>query len=188
MRVVAGDLRGRRLHSVAGRATRPTADRAREGLFSWLGPRVADAAVLDLFAGTGAIGIEALSRGARHVTFVESSRSASAVLRRNLRDLDLMGQARVISRDARTSLERLGSQGTRFDLLFADPPYSSDWPQRLAGDLRLAELLLPAGVLALERPSEQPAAAASPLLEFRGSKTYGGSSFDWYVPAGKADA
>ena len=76
MRVVAGELRGRRMHSVPGRDTRPTSDRARAGLFDWLGGRADDARVLDLFAGTGALGIEALSRGAREAVFVERGRGA----------------------------------------------------------------------------------------------------------------
>src|SRR5499427_9858939 len=96
MRVVSGELRGRRLLAAPGRETRPTSDRAKAGLFDWIGPRVAGARVLDLFAGTGALGIEALSRGAREAVFVERSRGALRALRRNLDELALGERARVL--------------------------------------------------------------------------------------------
>jgi 16S rRNA (guanine966-N2)-methyltransferase len=119
MRVVAGSHRGRTLHAPKGRSTRPTSDRVREAVFSVLGD-VEGAVVLDLFAGSGALGIEALSRGAAHATFVDSDERAVAAVRRNLDDLGL--GADVHRRDA---LAFLGSAKGPFDLVFVDPPYSS---------------------------------------------------------------
>ena len=117
MRVVAGEFKGRRLHAPRGARTRPTADRVREALFSMLGD-VSGARVLDLYAGSGALGIEAISRGAESATFVERDRHALAALRRNL---DAVGvDARVIARDVGRFLAR--PEGT-FDLVFCDPPY-----------------------------------------------------------------
>ena len=117
MRVVAGGFKGRRLHAPRGARTRPTADRVREALFSMLGD-VSGARVLDLYAGSGALGIEALSRGAESATFVERDRHALAALRRNL---DAVGaDAQVIPRDVERFLAR--PEGT-FDLVFCDPPY-----------------------------------------------------------------
>ena len=142
--------------------------------------------MLDLFAGTGTIGIEALSRGAAHVTFVERSAVATAVLRRNLKDLELLGPVRVLTLDARAGLSRLGRQGIRFDLMFADPPYASDWTRRLANDRRVVDVLAPNGILVVERARAAGAFSAGELLKLKGSRTYGGTSFDWYEPAGEA--
>jgi len=128
MRVIAGELGGRRLQAPRGLATRPTAERVREALFSMLGP-LADALVLDLFAGSGALGIEALSRGAAHATFVERAPGALAALRANLAALELAERSRVISGDALAAL-----RGTdKYDLVFLDPPYA--FAPALAGAL-----------------------------------------------------
>jgi 16S rRNA (guanine966-N2)-methyltransferase len=117
VRVVAGEFKGRRLHAPRGARTRPTADRVREALFSMLGD-VSGARVLDLYAGSGALGIEALSRGAESATFVERDRHALTALRRNLEAVG--SDAQVIARDVERFLAR--REGT-FDLVFCDPPY-----------------------------------------------------------------
>ena len=136
MRVVSGELRGRRIESPAGDATRPTTDKVREAVFNALGSLGAldDVTVLDLFAGTGAMGIEALSRGATHCTFVENGRDALAVLRRNIDSLGLAGRSSVVAADARTACRG------RWDLVIADPPYGEvDWAAILQGlDCELA--------------------------------------------------
>jgi 16S rRNA (guanine(966)-N(2))-methyltransferase RsmD len=130
VRVVAGELRGRRLTVPAGRATRPTADRVREALFSILGD-VGGLAVLDLFAGSGALAIEALSRGAARAVLVESDRAAQTAIERNLRDLGVEG-ARLHRGDALAWLAR-EPDGDPYDLVFCDPPY--DAAVALAGPL-----------------------------------------------------
>jgi 16S rRNA (guanine966-N2)-methyltransferase len=132
MRVVAGSARGRRLEAPAGRDTRPTADRVREAVFNALGSldAVDGASVVDLFAGSGALGIEALSRGAAHCVFVESSRAAVAVIRAKLTATALVDRATVVQADARTWC---AASTARFDLVLADPPYAFDeWPALLA--------------------------------------------------------
>ena len=186
-RVVAGEFRGRRLHTLAGGGTRPTAERAREGLFSWLGARIKGAVMLDLFAGTGAVGIEALSRGAEHVTFVERTPAAMSVLRRNLTDLGLLDRTRLLRLDTRGALRRLGRERRSYDLVFADPPYDEDWGPQLADAARQAELLAAGGLMILERAS-RTAAANSALLELKGSREYGDTTFDWYESAGESGA
>lgn len=120
MRVIAGTFRGRRLVAPRGDDTRPTPDRVREALFSALGS-VAGLRVLDLYAGTGALGIEALSRGADHASWIESARPALAALRFNLRALDLEQCGEVIPKPVERALPRLTGL---FDLVFADPPYA----------------------------------------------------------------
>ncbi len=130
MRVVAGSLRGRRIAAPAGSATRPTTDKVREATFNALGSLdlIHDAAVADLFAGSGALGIEALSRGAARCTFVERDRGALAVLRENLEALDLVDRSRVLPADALTAAASLD-----VDVAFADPPYEFDrWNELLA--------------------------------------------------------
>ena len=167
MRVVAGAFRGRRIEAPRGRATRPTSDRVREALFSILGA-VDGLRVLDLFAGSGALGIEALSRGAAEAVFVESDERAAATVRRNLEALGV--EARVHRRDAFSWLERAAGGEEAFDLVFADPPYSS--ASRTAG--RLSELLPPlltgTSLTVTESDKRDPLHLALPLIDER---TYG---------------
>lgn len=140
MRVISGTHRGRRLSSPSGMATRPTSERAREAVFNSLGAaRIRNARCLDLFAGSGAMGIEALSRGAASCVFVESDRNALSALRANI---DACGLAAVSSVEAGDAVARVGRLG-RFHLAFADPPYAFDgWRQLLASvsaDVLVAE-------------------------------------------------
>ena len=121
MRVVAGRLRGRALSAPAGDATRPTGAKVKEALFSILGD-VSEARVLDLYAGSGALGIEALSRGAAHATFVESARPALACLRRNLEQLGLAEQSQVLPIPVASALKQLGARAP-FELVLCDPPW-----------------------------------------------------------------
>lgn len=119
MRVIGGEFRSRRLKTVPGRAVRPTSDRLRETLFNVLGEEVVGKVFLDAYAGCGAVGIEALSRGAARAVFVESDRKAVDVIRENLRALNIEGRAEVIGRQA------AGVLGTvRGDIVFLDPPYA----------------------------------------------------------------
>jgi 16S rRNA (guanine966-N2)-methyltransferase len=177
MRVIAGSLRGRRLHSAQGGATRPTSERARGGLFDWLGDRVAGASVLDLFAGSGALGIEALSRGAERVTFVESARAACAALRLNLSELDLVDAVRLLPYDVRRGVQLLLREGARFDLILADPPYGWVPPP---GTKPIEELLSREGDFVIERSVRDPERfpGSGPVL--RGSRAWGETRFDWY--------
>ena len=136
MRVLAGALKGRRLVTPRGSTTRPTADQVRIALMDTLTPRLPDARLLDLFAGAGGVGFEALSRGAAHVTFVERDARAVAALRTNVETLGVAAQTRVERAEVATGLARLGREGARFDLVFLDPPY--------AGAAEAAAQLLPA--------------------------------------------
>ncbi|MEO1173303.1 MAG: 16S rRNA (guanine(966)-N(2))-methyltransferase RsmD [Myxococcota bacterium] len=128
MRVIAGQFGGRRLSTAKHGRTRPTPDRVREALFSILGD-LADTRVLDLFAGSGALGLEALSRGATHTTFVERDRAALAALRSNIEALGVGATARVLTGDAFKALDRMSGP---FDLVFLDPPYAAEaWGKAL---------------------------------------------------------
>jgi 16S rRNA (guanine966-N2)-methyltransferase len=164
VRVVAGSLRGRRLQAPAGEGTRPTSDRVREAIFNALTSLgvVTDATVLDLFAGSGALGIEALSRGAQHCTFVESARPALAALRTNLETLGLGDRATV----APMEVTRFLASGPAADLALADPPYAFDGWDELQRSLE-------AGLLVAEsdRPVE-PAGGWEVLRAKRYSTTH----------------
>lgn len=124
MRIVAGELASRRLVAPRGRSTRPTSDRARESLFAALGGRVAGARVLDLFAGSGALGLEALSRGADHATFCDVDRWAIEALRRNVDALGVSDRTRIVPGDARRFLRGAARGGERYTLVLLDPPYA----------------------------------------------------------------
>ena len=134
MRIIAGEFRGRGLKAPGDRRARPTADRVREAWFSILAGELPGARVLDLFAGSGALGLEALSRGAEAVDFVELSRSALAALRANVAALDVDDRVRVHAGDALRFVADLAAG--RYDLAFADPPYRSDASERLVAAFR----------------------------------------------------
>jgi 16S rRNA (guanine(966)-N(2))-methyltransferase RsmD len=149
MRVIAGSARGVRLAPVPD-GTRPLADRAREGLFSSLGEAVAGAAVLDLFAGTGAVGIEALSRGAARAVFVDSSLDAVRSIRENLERTKLSERAGVVRRDVARALR---SDLGRFDLIFLDPPYALEGAalEGVLAELAAQGVVAPGGLVVLTR-------------------------------------
>jgi 16S rRNA (guanine966-N2)-methyltransferase len=164
MRIVAGRHKGRRLRAPGGTATRPTADRVREALFSILGP-VDGLAVLDLYAGSGALGIEALSRGAASATFVESGRAAVAAIRANLEAIGVE-DAEVVASDVFGWL-RSRAREPRFDLVFCDPPY--DAAPRIAqplGDL-LPRVAGPESLIVTESAKRNPLALSLPLVHER---------------------
>jgi 16S rRNA (guanine(966)-N(2))-methyltransferase RsmD len=162
MRIVAGAYKGRRLHAPRGSATRPTADRVREALFSILGD-VAGARVLDLYAGTGALGIEALSRGAASAVFVERDLHAAAAIQRNL---DAVGAAAATLR-RQDALGFLAAERGTYDLVFADPPY--DAAPRLGAPLseRLPAVLSEGARIVIESDKRKPLELALPLLTER---------------------
>lgn len=167
MRIVAGEYRGRRLTAPRGDGTRPTGDRVREALFSILGP-MAGLRVLDLFAGTGALGLEALSRGAEHATFVERDRRALAALHHNLDALGVPTEmVRVHPRDAAAFLRDAGGRDDKYDLILLDPPYRD--VDRLAPvlDAGLRPLLREGTRVVAETDRRQPLALNLPLGDER---------------------
>jgi 16S rRNA (guanine966-N2)-methyltransferase len=124
VRIIGGEFKGRKLFSVHGEKTRPTADRIREAIFNILSSRVDATVVLDLFAGTGALGLEALSRGARSVIFIEAQKNALSALRRNVNAIGLENRATILKWDILKNLDCLKAFEVRVNLVFMDPPYS----------------------------------------------------------------
>jgi 16S rRNA (guanine966-N2)-methyltransferase len=156
MRIVAGIARGRRLRAPKGRLVRPTADRVKEAVFSILESRegCAGRAVLDLFAGAGTLGIEALSRGAAAAVFVEPNRAAADAIRLNLRTAGLDGE--VMEMPAARAVARLSAAGRRFGGVFLDPPYGEAWVARTLAELDAADLLAPDAWIVVEHGREEP--------------------------------
>lgn len=156
MRIVGGSLRGRRLRAVPGTGTRPTADRVRQSLFDLLGQRMDALAILDLYAGTGALGLEAISRGAASALLVEKDARACGVILGNIADLRLEGQARLLRGELPSALAQL--RGQRFDLVFSDPPYALRAAQPIVDGLCANDVLEPGArlVLEMDRREESP--------------------------------
>ena len=162
MRIIAGAYKGRRLTTPRGETTRPTADQVRIALLDALMPWLPEARVLDLFAGAGGVGLEALSRGAAHATFVERDARAVQALRANVTGLGVERAARVVRGDVRRALQTLRREAERFDVVFLDPPYEGD-------DVASTLDALGGGavVVAQHRTKRAPAASVGALSAFR---------------------
>ena len=154
MRIIAGKHRGRRLKSVPGEKSRPTASRTREALFSILGESVVRGRVLDLFAGTGALGLEALSRGAERAVLVEKDPAAGEVIGENIASLGAEDAAEFILGDCRAVLKSLAERGEVFDLVLADPPYRGRIGENLLVDIERFAILIADGIVVIEHPLE----------------------------------
>ena len=156
MRVIAGIYKGRRLKALEGVSVRPTSDRLRETLFNILAPRIEEASFADVCAGSGAIGIEALSRGARHATFIESSLKAARIISDNLRNCGIREGYKVINRDALRALKNLASEQAQFDIIYFDPPYDSDIYSPVLWQIAKNDLLAEDGVVIVEHRRQTP--------------------------------
>ena len=163
MRIIAGEWRGRTIRAPRGRDVRPTTDRIREAWMGALGDRVVDARVLDLFAGSGALGLEALSRGAREAVFVERARGALSALEANIEALGAEDRAHVVRGDVFRYLARLGG-GSEFDLALADPPYGRGLAARLIEAMQARPF---ARELWVEHGSEEALPSSSELVQRR---------------------
>lgn len=142
MRVIAGDLKGRALTAVPGKGTRPTTDKVKESIFNMIGPYFSGGVALDLYAGTGGLGIEGLSRGLDRVIFVDADAKAVSVVKGNLEKLGVGNRAEVYRNDSARALKALAKRDVRFDVVFLDPPYAQ---QKIAAEMAI---LQDAGLLA----------------------------------------
>ena len=187
MRVIGGSARGRVLQAPRGRNVRPTLDRVREALFQILGDRVTGAAFLDGFAGTGAVGIEALSRGAARAVFVERDPALVRAIRVNLERTGFTRRATVAAGDWRRSFAVLVRRDEMFDLIFLDPPYDS--PDRDAAIARVARssLLAPDGLLIVEEPARHPDRPDGDELRRTRASRYGDTRLAFYRRAACGD-
>jgi 16S rRNA (guanine966-N2)-methyltransferase len=186
MRVVAGIAKGRRLKGPKSDATRPIIDRVKTALFDILSWRVEDVRFLDLFAGTGSVGIEALSRGAASATFVELDAGALAIVRENLEHTQLAAHAETVRGDAFAFLSAAASQGRRFDMIYIAPPQYQGLAARAVAALDAAPLTEPGGmVIAQVHPREGIELGALALTRLRRTdqRTYGSTLLLFYEHA-----
>jgi 16S rRNA (guanine(966)-N(2))-methyltransferase RsmD len=176
MRVIAGELKGRRLVTPRGSSTRPTSDLVRGSCLDTLMPWLGRGPFLDLFAGAGAVGVEALSRGAPAAVFVETDARAVRALRENLAALGLESRATVIRADAVRAVERLATAGRRFDVVFIDPPYDS--PQGPAALEVVADgrCLEADAIVVVQHATKSPPPERAGVLEHWKARRFGGTT------------
>ena len=164
MRVIAGSAKGRKLKAPEGLHTRPTTDRLKEALFGSIQFEISGAAFLDLFAGSGGIGIEALSRGARTLDLVEQDAKALFCIRQNIRELSFERQTRIWAMPVDRALKELAKEKRVFDIIFMDPPYLKGWENKTAALIAQYSLLGPKGLLIIESSSQTRVEAAGLVL------------------------
>ena len=150
MRVIAGSARRLLLKAPDGMDTRPTADRVKESLFNMLNPDLYGCAFLDLFSGSGAIGIEALSRGAQRAVLVDASMECAGIIKQNLEVTKLGENAEIINEDVYAAIERLGRRGNKFDIIFMDPPYAAGYYVPVMEAIKKADILAAEGYIVAE--------------------------------------
>jgi 16S rRNA (guanine966-N2)-methyltransferase len=191
MRIIAGEYRSRRLEAPRGMATRPTSDKLRETLFNVLGPRIAGTRFADLYAGSGAVGLEAISRGAEFVWFGENARPALAAIRDNLRALKIAGGYAVEDRGVQRLLESLVKKGTALDVVFLDPPYEAEreYQETLAYLGRhAATLLREDAVVIAEHARKTPLAERYSLLATTRVLEQGDAALSFYSVAARDES
>ncbi len=171
MRVISGKIRGKKLYSLEGDNTRPTTDRVKENIFNIIAGYVQGAFVLDLFAGSGALGIEALSRGADYCDFVEISSSAMAIVKKNLGEMPFGESAVCTLCDFSAFLEKTEK---RYDIIFLDPPYSSGYYEKALDIIKKRGLLNDGGIIVLEKDAAQR--EEYPFFEILKERKYGQTS------------
>ena len=177
MRVIAGSKRGKKLAVFPGDAVRPTSDRVRENIFNIISPYISDAVVLDLFAGTGAFSVEALSRGAKECILCDMSPSSIQLVRKNLDMTDLIAQANVITTEA---LQYLANTEGQFDIIFLDPPYNTDLLAKALGRIAARPILRDGGIVVCEHDAtDEP--GEHDRLELKKSRKYGRTIIDIYA-------
>ena len=167
MRVISGSARGLKLLSPEGLHTRPTTDRIKETLFNIMQPDIYLSDFLDLFSGSGAIGIEALSRGAEFCVFVDNALSSTKIITRNIEAAHVADRSRIIKSDVFAAISDLGKAGEAFDIIFMDPPYAEGFNEPVLKKIVESEILKPDGYIVLERSSDMKLSPINGLEIFR---------------------
>ena len=185
MRIISGSRKGRKLVDWEDAGIRPMRDFVRSALYNIISDLVPDARFLDLFAGTGSVGLEALSRGARECAFVDSSPEACAIVRRNLDRLGLIPKAQVIQADYQDGIARLARRGRRFDLVFVGPPYGRGLAARALALLGEGEIVAKGAIVATEVYKKEELAPAYGGLTRIDSRTYGDNTLHFYEMGAK---
>ncbi len=156
MRIITGTSKGRRLTAPKGQGVRPTSDRVKESIFDILGGEVVEKVVLDLFAGTGNLGIEALSRGAKRALFVEKGRQALRLIQMNIVQCGMEGRSEVLPQDVNRAIGVLKGRGEIFDLILMDPPYGKGWVDRTLKKLQSEGIYHQDSILVIQHDRREP--------------------------------
>jgi len=173
VRVIGGERRGKKLLSVHGLSTRPTADRVRVSIYNIISARIANASVLDLYAGTGILGIEALSRGARFALFIDNSRAPIETIRKNLIACRFETRAKVVQYDIQNGLRWLKTDGAPFNLVFVDPPYEQAFVGSTLSHLHDSGALSPDALIVVEHSAAAPLIELPPVFTRMDERNYG---------------
>lgn len=184
MRVITGSARGRRLKELEGMETRPTTDRVKEGMFSALQFDIEGRRILDLFAGTGQLGIECLSRGAASAVFVDRRADAVKLIKENLKVTELQDRARVVAGD---SMEYLKSLREKFDIILLDPPYAAGLLEAAIAHIARFDILAPHGIIVAEHPVEKVLPALEPPYRVHRTYRYGKIGLTIYHRSGNEE-
>ena len=181
LRIISGTAGGIRIKAPDTDKTRPTLDRIKESVFGILQPYLEDTRVLDLFAGSGNLGLEALSRGASQAVFVDESRLCRSIIEENINRTHMSGKAQVIQSDVFRAIQALSREGRRFDMIFIDPPYSHNYVNKTLQMIEENDIIFENGLIAVEHhEDEQPADVIGRITKVR-SRNYGDTVFSFYV-------
>lgn len=176
-RIISGSAGGVRIDTPDGRNTRPTSDRAKEALFSMLGDIFDGISVLDLFSGSGSLGIEAVSRGAQNAVLVESDRKCADIIKRNIRKCRLDDSIRVLKADVRKSTGILASEGLKFKCIFMDPPYDSGYVDAVIEKITAGDIIEKEGILVVEHSNTEKPELNGTSFTLLKTRNYGAVNF-----------
>lgn len=185
MRIISGTCKGRHLASLKGSQTRPTQDSVREAIFNIIGPEGPFLRILDLFAGTGALGLEALSRWGGEAVFIETSPLALNCLRENIRRLNVEGRSQVLKWNLARSPHFYKKVNGPFDLIFMDPPYGQGWCMGIIPKLLSLGLLIETGILVLEHDLQEPVPLEVGLWRIEDQRKYGQTRLSFFQQKGR---
>jgi len=181
LRIIAGTARGHRLKTLKGMSTRPTTDRVKESVFNILMPYISNCDVLDLFAGTGNLGIEALSRGAASAVFSDISRECCEIIKENLIFTKMHEKAEIINSGYGETVARLATKGKNFDLVFLDPPYNKNFIQETLKLFAKNDIIKSNGIVAAEHHIDDTLPEAVGRLKLTRKQSYGDTAVTFYI-------
>jgi 16S rRNA (guanine966-N2)-methyltransferase len=180
LRIISGEFRGRKLEKLEGMDIRPTTDRVKESLFNMLGARLFDCVFLDLFAGTGGIGIEAYSRGASKIVFIDESTKSIKVLKSNLEMLMLLDKVEVYNTDYINAINKLALDNRKFDIIFIDPPYLKGFAQNALIHINDNNLINENGIIVIEHDIQDKMPESVGNLNLQRQKKYGNTMLSFF--------
>ncbi len=180
LRVISGSARGHKLKTIKGIDTRPTSDKVKESIFNIIATEIIDSNVLDVFAGTGSLGIEALSRGAKKAVFIDKSMDSCDIIRENLAHTKLADRAEIYSKDYKSGIERLYRNGYKFDLIFLDPPYNKNFIQNTLKLVTKNDIISDDGIIVVEHSHSDGLPESCGKLKAVDTRKYGDTMITIY--------